>query len=184
MTRFTANLDDSLPRIAVDLGYSAMSRSTGIAFSHNGQVQAQSFGEAVQNIRSHLIATGPHLLILEAVLSTYHAPNGNPAIRGEFEKGRGWYHGPGVTTFAAALRLLQELDRSLPAGLGPIPIVEGFLSYKPTKVSHEVDALRLLDEYSSAERFRPLRGSQPICSCLDDVPEVRRYNKPPPCKSK
>ena len=107
--RYTARLDPSLPVIAIDLGYSAKQKSTGMAHSHSEQVEALSFGQCIEAV-AHLLEThGRHTLILEAVLSTYHGSDGNPDIRGQFEKGRGWYYGPGVTTFAAALRFLAEI---------------------------------------------------------------------------
>ena len=175
--RYTTTIDPSLPLLAVDLGYSAKSKSCGIAASSCDQVQALQFGECIQEVVNYIRKQGPHVLILEAVLSTYHSPEGNPEIRGEFEKGRGWYHGPGVTTFAAALRFLDQLDKGLPRGL-ELPLVEGFLSYKPTRTTHEADARRLVEEFGVAERFLPYSGSEPIYGKISGVPEIRRYNAP------
>ncbi|QQL46313.1 hypothetical protein [Sulfuriroseicoccus oceanibius] len=178
MPRFTAHSNPSLPKIGIDLGYSATAKSTGIAISSDSWVDTLSFGNCIETVASRLQSDGPHTLILEAVLSTYHTPDGNPAIRGPFEKGRGWYHGPGVTTFAAALRFLRELDRKLPPELQQIPLVEGFLSYKPVRTRHEDDARRMLDEFETAERFSPHPDSEPICQCIEGVPEILRYNPP------
>ena len=127
----------------------------------------------------HLIEEkGNHTIILEAVLSTYHRPNGNPDIRGDFEKGRGWYYGPGVSTFAAAIRFLQVLDQTLPEGNRPIPLVEGFISYKKIRSQHSDDAWRLLKEFFTAERFKARTGSLPIISEIEGIPSIVRYNHP------
>ena len=121
---------------------------------------------------------GKHTIVLEAVLSTYHRPDGNPDIRGDFEKRRGWYYGPGVSTFAAAIRFLQVLDQKLPEGIRPIPIVEGFLSYKKIRTQHADDAQRLLKEFYTAERFKARSGSEPIISEIEGMPSIVRYNNP------
>ena len=175
MCRYTIKIADGLPLLGIDLGYSAKNKSCGVARSGNFDAVALGFGECIEYVSRLVREGGPHVLILEAVLSTYHGPDGNPAIRGVFEKGRGWYHGPGVTTYAAALRFLDEIDRQLPAGQ-VLPLVEGFLSYKPTRTNHVDDAQRLVDEFSSAERFLPSVGSEPISTKIDGVPEIRRFN--------
>ena len=178
MQRYTTRLESDLPLLAVDLGYSARSKSCGVAWAGGAVVQSLEFGECIERVAQQLSRVGRHTLILEAVLSSYHTSQGNPTIRGEFEKGRGWYHGPGVTTFAAALRFVRELNRALPNDLRPIPLVEGFLSYKPVRTAHSEDALRLLVEFDQAECFEALSGSEPICDLLDGVPQIRRYNRP------
>jgi hypothetical protein len=178
MKRYSTQLEPRLPLVAVDLGYSAKSKSCGLATSDGAAVDSLEFGQCIAAVAQLLAEKGRHTLILEAVLSTYHTENGNPAIRGDFEKGRGWYHGPGVTTFAAALRFLSELNRVLGDGLRPIPLVEGFLSYKPERTTHAADAERMLREFETAERFRAHPNSEPICAQVDGVPEIRRYNKP------
>ena len=177
MYRYSAKIATDLPLLGIDLGYSAKTKSCGLARSDSDAVHTLYFGECINHVVRLIRENGPHTLILEAVLSTYHNSEGNPDIRGDFEKGRGWYHGPGVTTFAAALRFLDQLDRQLPPGL-KLPLVEGFLSYKPTRTIHQDDARRLVDEFAVAERFLPNAGSQPICPNIENVPEVRRYNAP------
>ena len=177
MYRYITEIDTELPLLGVDLGYSAKTKSCGVACSENENTHALCFGECIDHVVQLIGDCGPHVVILEAVLSTYHNPNGNPEIRGEFEKGRGWYHGPGVTTFAAALRFLDQLDQRLPKDI-KLPLVEGFLSYKPTRTTHEDDARRLIDEFAVAERFLPREGSEPICPRVNGVPGIRRYNAP------
>ena len=174
---YTTETDIELPLLGIDLGYSATAKSCGIASSRNDGAYALCFGDCIDHIAQQIRDHGPHILIIEAVLSTYHSPEGIPAIRGEFEKGRGWYHGPGVTTFAAALRFLDQLDKQLPKTI-KLPLVEGFLSYKPVRTTHEADARRLVDEFSTAEQFFPHKQSQPICSKINGIPEIRRYNAP------
>lgn len=177
MYRYSTAIDLDLPLLGIDLGYSAKTKSCGVARSGSDVVHALCFGECIDHVVRLIREHGVHVLILEAVLSTYHNSEGNPEIRGEFEKGRGWYHGPGVTTFAAAIRFLDQLDQRLSPGV-TLPLVEGFLSYKPTRTTHEDDARRLIDEFAVAERFPPRESSQPICKTLDGVPEIRRYNAP------
>jgi hypothetical protein len=178
LKRYTADLNESLPIIAIDLGYSAKLPSCGWVNSGDAVAQSLDFGQAIEATRDLLLAKGPHMLILEAVLSTYHGANGNPDIRGDFEKGRGWYYGPGVTTYAAAVRFLTVLHRELPSGIGPLPLVEGFLSFKKARSTHSDDAIRLISEFATAERFEPRPGSEAIHSEINGVPKIFRYNKP------
>lgn len=178
MKRYTATIDSTLPILAIDLGYSAKMPSCG--FTHTGASSLQSlhFGEAVRQACELIQQAGPHLIILEAVLSTYHNADGNPDIRGEFEKGRGWYYGPGVSTFAGALRFLTVLDAQLPRKIAPLPLVEGFLSFKKTRSQHSEDARRLLSEFQTAERFDARPGSEAISPQIKGVPGIVRYNAP------
>ena len=176
MSPYTATIPPKLPLLGIDLGYSATQASCGIA-TINGISESLEFGDCIEWTANYLNTNGPHVLILEAVLSTYHNPEGNPANRGDFEKGRGWYHGPGVSTFAAALRFLNQLEIHY-QGNQTIPLVEGFLSYKPKKTTHADDAKRLVKEFHTAEQFVPLPGSQAILPSIVGVPEIRRYNAP------
>ena len=72
----------------------------------------------------------------------------------------------------------QDFNRVLPKDLRPIPLVEGFLSYKLVRTAHSEDARRLLVEFHQTERFEAFPGSEPVCDLLDGVPQIRRYNKP------
>ena len=178
MKRYTASIDTSLPILAIDIGYSAQTASCALTDSGSRKTQTMQFGECIETTRHLIEKKGKHTIILEAVLSTYHRPIGNPDIRGDFEKGRGWYYGPGVATFAAAIRFLQVLDQKLPKEIRPIPIVEGFLSYKKTRTQHADDAQRLLKEFFTAERFKARSGSEAIISEIEGIPSIVRYNRP------
>ena len=165
------------PKVGIDLGYSAKQASCGFACEGVKEVSALQFGACINVVADQIIRHGPHHLIVEAVLSTYHRADGNPDLRGSFEKGRGWYHGPGVSTFAAAHRFLSVLDTLLPPGI-QLPLTEGFLSYKTSRSTHTDDAQRLIVEYSQAESFIPCEGSTPISATINAVPKIRRYNRP------
>lgn len=178
MKRYTATINPDLPILAIDLGYSAKMPSCGFTHSGASSLKSLHFGAAIHEACALLKEAGPHLIILEAVLSTYHAPDGNPDIRGDFEKGRGWYYGPGVSTYAGALRFLNVLDTQLPRNIPPIPLVEGFLSFKKTRSQHSEDARRLLSEFQIAERFEARTGSEAISPLLEGVPMILRYNAP------
>ena len=97
------------PHIAIDLGYSHDAASCGIMHSNIKEPTTLQFGATINEVARLVEQIGPCILILEAVLSTYHDELGNPDIRGVFEKGRGWYYGPGVVTYAAAIRFLRML---------------------------------------------------------------------------
>lgn len=178
MHRFTAKLQPSLPVIAIDLGYSNRLPSCGFVSSSEKGAKELTFGDCVNETARLIEQQGPHTLIIEAVLSTYHNADGNPEVRGDWEKGRGWYHGPGATTFAAALQFLRQLDLFLPRSIKGIPLIEGFLSYKTTRTKHSDDATRMLTECDSAERFQPVTGTEPIGHLIDGVPEVRKFHPP------
>ena len=94
---------------------------------------------ALALVADSLRADSKQILVLEAVLSTSHSQTGNPRERGNFEKGRGWYHGPGAATFVAATRFLSELNRLLPRG-SQIRLAEAFLSNKADRSRHDDDA--------------------------------------------
>lgn len=175
MARFTTKRDTTLPVIAIDLGYSANNRSCGFAHSGTNVTCALKFGECIEAVEKLIREKGPHTLIIEAVLSTYHRHDGNPDIRGEFERGRGWYYGPGVSTYAGAMRFLSELDRKLPKLKQALPLIEGLLSFKKARTEHTEDARRILKEIQIAERHIPTLGSEPILPIIDAAPRIYKY---------
>jgi len=141
------NATDRPPIVAVDLGYSARKRSCGIAWTGCEEPVERQFGEAIKETRDVLKALDWRaVLVVEAVLSTYHQQNGNPDIRGRFERGRGWYYGAGVLSFGAALRFLSVLAGGLPEGV-VVPLAEAFLSNKDTPSGHGEDALTIRNQF-------------------------------------
>src|SRR5581483_8469267 len=122
LPREPAALND-IRLVVVDIGYSSRKRSCGIAEENEdgtvGPEHEFTFGRTVEFLLDHLQAGGSarrrsRVLVLEAPLSTRHDEKGNPATRGQFEVGRGWYHGPGAVATLAAARLLEVLGMSLP----------------------------------------------------------------------
>jgi hypothetical protein len=113
----TGRLRD-LPVVAADLGYSSNRRTCGVATSDRPEGISCMFGEAIPKVARFCADRTNPVLVLEAVLSTRHCSSGNPCIRGAFERGRGWYWGPGAVTMIAALRFLSELERMLPKVVG------------------------------------------------------------------
>jgi hypothetical protein len=175
---FTATMTTDLPILAIDLGYSANNRSCGFAHSDDRESHNMRFGDCIEATVQRLKIAGPHLLILEAVLSTYHRPDGNPDIRGEFERGRGWYYGPGVATYAGAQRFLLQLEKRLPKLDHPIPLVEGLLSFKKHRTEHCDDARRMLEAFETAEQHEAQTGSEPILPSIDGAPRIYKFNQP------
>ena len=118
--------------LVVDIGYSAKRSSCGLCWG-NAPIE-RTFGDAVATAAEVILDLKNPLLVIEAPLSTHHTPGGNPAVRGDFEAGRGWYHGAGATTCLAAMRFLDQLEQRLRrAGLTePVMIAEAFLSDKDT----------------------------------------------------
>ncbi len=167
----------SLPLIAVDIGYSKNRKTCGVAWQKQTHVEVKSknitFGDAITEVSKLIREMGSCVLVLEAVLSTYHAPNGNPEIRGEFEKGRGWYCGPGVVTFAAAMRFLSQL--AIEDDSCEVFLAEAFLSNKKEKTSHEEDAKTIAEKFWSTETKELNSETEPICDLVDKVPSVRMF---------
>ena len=114
------------------------------------------------------------MLVLEAALSTFHSPAGNPDLRGEFERGRGWYWGPGAVSLVAAQRFLRVVSSGLPPMLS-IPLAEAFLSNKPKRTKHSQDALTILENFwaSAPVQLRP--GVEPAMGIICGVPSVRVF---------
>jgi hypothetical protein len=113
------------------------------------------------------------LLILEAVLSTYHAPSGNPDIRGDFERGRGWYWGAGVLTFAGALRFLHALNQELKGR--ELLLAEAFLSNKDAPTGHSDDAVLIHEGFRATQAALLKSGVEPASPLVGGVPSVRVF---------
>jgi hypothetical protein len=110
---------------------------------------------------------------LEALLSTYHAPSGNPDIRGDFEQGRGWYYGAGVLSFAGALRFLQVLNEYLKART--LWVAEAFLSNKDAPTGHVEDAILIHDRFWDVHPVELRAGVEPASPLVQGVPSVRVF---------
>ncbi len=107
--------------------------------------------------------------------STFHDKCGNPQIRGQFEKGRGWYHGPGVATYAAAIRFLQELILLISNGETPVYLAEAFLSFKKNRTPHGDDAKIIHDLFWDTQPEYLQEGIEPISDSIDGVPSIKVF---------
>jgi hypothetical protein len=166
--------EEQYPLIAVDLGYSHDKASCGIMHSGIKEPATLQFGDAVSEVTRLVEQNGPCILILEAVLSTYHDEYGNPDIRGAFEKGRGWYHGPGVATYAAAVRFLRMLRKNCSSN-ATVYLAEAFLSFKKKRSRHCDDARIIFDSFWDTPTESLRDGTEPILNFISGVPSVRVF---------
>jgi len=157
----------------VDIGYAAQKKTCGLFWTGAPQPVELAFGDAVRRTAEVIKPLSKPLLVLEAVLSTYHAPSGNPDIRGEFEQGRGWYYGAGVLTFAAALRFLQVLNDLLQGRT--LWVAEAFLSNKDTATGHGEDALLIHNRFWNAPTVELRPGVESASPLVQGVPSVRVF---------
>jgi hypothetical protein len=165
---------EDLPLIVVDLGYSRNQKSCGIASPVMNRPIELQFGQAIKTTAELISRTGSSVLALEAVLSTFHQDNGNPDIRGDFEKGRGWYHGPGVATLAAALRFLTELRKTAHNSMD-IYLAEAYLSFKKSRSRHMNDAQTICDQFWQTQIQSLAIGTEPVADFISGVPSVRAF---------
>jgi hypothetical protein len=159
--------------VVVDLGYSARRRSCGLFWTGAARPLELAFGDAARHTAQAINGLGKPLLVLEAVLSTYHAPSGNPDIRGEFERGRGWYYGAGVLSFAGALRFLQVLADCLKGQ--SVYLAEAFLSNKDTPTGHAEDAVLIQNWFWEAHPVELRPDVAPASPLVNGVPSVRVF---------
>ena len=117
---------------------------------------------------------GTTVLILEAVLSTYHDKYGNPDIRGDFEKRRGWYYGPGVVTYAAAIRFLTILRQKCLSNVN-VYLAEAFLSFQKTPRCHSDDARIIFDSFWDTHSEKLKDTTEPILDFIEGIPSVRVF---------
>jgi len=135
-----------------------------------------TFGDAIMNVKECINRKKVCILVIEAVLSTFHNPNGNPDIRGDFERGRGWYYGPGVVTLAAALRFLKILRHEISKD-ARVTISEAFLSFKKERTNHSNDAKIIYDQFWETQPEKIREGTEPILEFISGVPSVRVFNE-------
>lgn len=159
--------------VVVDLGYSAKGKTCGLYCRGADRAVELTFGDAVHQTAEEIRQLTKPLLILEAVLSTYHGPSGNPDIRGDFEMGRGWYCNAGVLTFAAALRFLHILNEELRGK--ELFLAEAFLSNKDKRTRHADDAKSIHDQFWMTETAVLRPGVEPASPLVRGVPSVRVF---------
>lgn len=163
------------PYLAIDLGYSRNKPTSGIMHEGIEQPVELQFGDAINNVAQWIDRKGTCILIIEAVLSTFHNESGNPDFRGDFELGRGWYYGPGVVTFAAAMRFLQVLRQQI-ASDALVYLAEAFLSFKKTRSKHSNDAMIIFNQFWDTHPEKIRAGTAPILDFIDGVPSVRVFH--------
>lgn len=163
------------PLVVIDLGYSHDRRSCGVMHSGMEKPTRLTFGEAVKEAVTFIEQHDSVILVLEAVLSTYHDEHGNPDLRADFEKQRGWYYGPGVATYAAAARFLTTLRREC-RGNSTVYLAEAFLSFKRERTRDSDDALAIFDRFRRTTAVRLKDGTEPILDFIEGVPSVRVFS--------
>ncbi len=158
--------------VAVDLGYSENARSCGVAWSGCEDPCHKRFGAAMPYVAAILNQHPNAVLVLEAALSTFHNPAGNPCLRGEFERGRGWYWGPGASSTLAAQRFLSELAELLRQ---PVLLAEAFLSNKKQRTRHGDDADTIVRRFWDVRPETLTPGVAPLLSIVKGSPSVRVF---------
>ena len=126
------------------------------------------FGKAIEEVIRLVENFGTLVLILEAVLSTYHDEHGNPDLRGDFEKGRGWYYGPGVVTYAAANRFLRILHQKCTSN-SIVYLAEAFLSFKKDPSPHPADAFVIFNSFWNTHPESLRDGTEPILDIIRGI---------------
>ena len=175
MITFHTNINKKhYPLITIDLGYSHFVASCGLMHSGIKEPTTLQFGATVEEVTRLVEQIGSCVLILEAVLSTYHDEFGNPDIRGFFEKGRGWYHGPGVATYAAAVRFLRMLRKNC-ASNTIVYLAEAFLSFKKKRSRHSDDARIIFNSFWDTPTESLKDGTEPILDLILGVPSVKVF---------
>ena len=141
---------DSGDWVFLDLGFSAKSRSCGIAVGDERPCQV-SYGELGHRLLALTRrATRPVNLLIEAPLSVAFTKDkdGNPTGRQIEKRGgdtRYWYVGPGAAMMVAATYLVRQLSDSVP--VNEVRLFEGFASFKGkgSRSSHVDDVCALRD---------------------------------------
>jgi hypothetical protein len=179
MISYQTNIDKrDYPLVAIDLGYSHKKKSCAIWYE--GILEADkilTFGETIERVTSLVDSFGPLVLILEAVLSTYHDKHGNPDIRGKFEAGMGWYYGPAVATYAAALRFLKMLYQRCTTN-SIVYLAEAYLSFKNSRSPNSADTLFVFNSFWDTKVENLKEGTEPILNIIQGTPGVRVFNPP------
>lgn len=172
----TKILPGNFSLIALDLGYSRDRATCGLMHDDIDEPIVLTFGDAIINVKECINKQKFCILVMEAVLSTFHNLKGNPDIRGDFEKGRGWYYGPGVVTLAAALRFLKILRNEVSKDARVI-LSEAFLSFKNGRTNHSNDAKIIYDQFWKTKPEKIREGTEPILEFISGVPSVRVFKE-------
>lgn len=137
----------TLPVISLDAGFSAKSKSCGLAWRTGEKSGSEEVTHqvAIHRLIGWIKQDRESVIIIEAPLSTAYL-NGNPARRGDFEiqkvgdvtKTRVWYSGPGAAVTLAALNILRilRMDESLIDCT--VHLLEGFVSFGDSRTHQEV----------------------------------------------
>jgi hypothetical protein len=161
-----------IPIVVVDLGYSARRKSCGLYWTGAERPEELTFGNTIRSTAAIIKEKGHRLLVLEAPLSTFHATSGNPDVRGDFERGRGWYHGAGASTFAGAVRFLAALSELL---TGELLLAEAFLSNKDGPTAHGEDAVQIHDSFWRTLPVELEQGVEAGFPLISGIPSVRVF---------
>lgn len=175
MISYHTNIDRrNYPHLVIDLGYSRDKASCGIMHAGIKESATLQFGATIKEVARLVDKFGTCILILEAVLSTYHDEHGNPDIRGDFEKGRGWYYGPGVATYAAAIRFLRIIHQKC-SNNATVYLAEAFLSFKKKRSHHSDNARIIFDSFWNTHSESLNDGPEPILDFIEGIPSVRVF---------
>ena len=175
MLRYTAQIIPTLPTLAIDLA-TALGLVHAVASSSSELPQVMEFGECIDYSEDLILDQGPHLILLEAVLSTYHLPNGNCLRVRDYR--RGWYHGP-TRLQVAALRFLSE-RASRETFEHRTSIIEGFHELQTTsKTDHSDDAMKMLVTSKRQSALRHIQTANRSAHSSILRQKFRRYNFDP-----
>lgn len=165
----------ALPVLAVDMGFSGKTASTGYAYRAAGNQQAisenKTFADCLQAVAEQISRAGDLLLIIEAPLSAAFDRKGNPQSRGTFEsspKPRWWSLRAGAAMSLAAMHFLKRLASRIPAN-SKCYLVEGYVV--GANSGHDADVAEALVQSACSERkcsWQEPKG-QPLVSVIDWV---------------
>jgi hypothetical protein len=146
----------SLPILAVDMGFSGKSASSGYAYRAAAERQAfaenKTFADCLQAVAGQIDLAGELILIIEAPLSAAFDRKGNPQPRGAFESNprpRWWSLGPGAAMSLAAMHFLKRLVDRI-AGNSKCHLVEGYVV--GANSGHDADVAIALIQSACSER--------------------------------
>jgi hypothetical protein len=189
------------PVICIDLGFAQSNPSCGVIILEENKprkAEVMTFAEAVQEVAKVLGKVSKAVLVLEAPLSAKFGEHGNPTRRGDFEISnvwrktkngrkkrkatRYWYSGPGAATLLAAFFFLRRLVDALAqkSKVIEIHLVEAFLTFKPSRTAHAVDARKILAAYRQQLVAKPplAKGNESLLSIAQMLGNGREADIP------